>query len=604
MSRHAPLGRCLAVVVLSSLVALVLLDASQAQTDKGKKYALVVGVRDYDSFKLRKLDYTENDAEDLAEELHNKGGFSVRLLTTSRGNKRKTDMPTVANLRAEVRVLLAKKKRNDTVLVALAGHGIQAIVKATGKDTEDSFFCPADAQFNDNDTLLSLGKLFADLNDCGAGVKLLLVDACRNDPMKGRNADPDTLPRPPRGTAALFSCKGGERAFETDKLGSKGHGVFFHFVLEGLRGKARNEEGEVTWDRLTEFVKRQVSRQVPKVIGGGARQTPHLLANLEGESPILVAPSAGVAVREETPGKEEVVKGWGKTVESSIGMTLVRIPKSKFQMGSTKEELDDAIADYEKATGSKASDAIRAIIRTEGPRHEVEITKDFWLGVHEVTQKEFKAVMGYNPSYFSTDGEGKTGLKYLDVSKPAGGKDKVAGKSTDDFPVENVSYDEAVELCKKLSARDKEHGRLYRLPTEAEWEYSCRGGASSSPFHFGDTLSSKQANFNGNYPYGGAGKDVYLQRTCKVGSYTKNRFGLHDMHGNVWEWCSDWHDKDYYAKSPPRDPKGPSEGSFRVIRGGSWNSFGRYCRSAFRSLTPASRNSGLGFRVALVPSGR
>jgi formylglycine-generating enzyme required for sulfatase activity len=557
MQRSAPVSRWFVVVLLSSLIAaLVLLDGTQAQTDRGKKHALVVGVRDYDSFKLRKLDYTENDAEDLAHELSKRAGFSVRVLTTSRGEKQKTDRPTVANLRAEIKALLAKKTKHDTVLVALAGHGIQARVKEGGKD--ESFFCPCDAQFNDNDTLLSLGKLFRDLDDCGAGVKLLLVDACRDDPKLGRNADPDTLPRPPRGTAALFSCKAGERAFETDKLGPKGHGVFFHFVLEGLRGEATNKRGEVTWSGLSEYVSRKVGRTVPGLIGGGAKQTPHEIKNLEGESPVLV----GLI--------EEPV--WDKEVENSIGMKLVRIPKGSFTMGSPADEKD------------RGSDE---------QQHEVEITKDFWLGVHEVTQKEFKAVMGKNPSYFCADGEYK---------------DRVKGMDTDDFPVENVSHEEAVELCRKLSARvaEKNAGRKYRLPTEAEWEYSCRGrAASSTPFHFGDSLSSTQANFNGNYPYGSAGKDVYLERTYKVGSYGKNRFGLHDMHGNVAEWCSDWYGADYYGTSPRRDPQGPSEGSFRVVRGGGWYGAAGYCRSAYRSSgAPAGRFTSLGFRVALVPVGR
>jgi formylglycine-generating enzyme required for sulfatase activity len=186
----------------------------------------------------------------------------------------------------------------------------------------------------------------------------------------------------------------------------------------------------------------------------------------------------------------------------------------------------------------------------------------------------------------------------------------VAGTNTDDFPVETVSWNDAVEFCKKLSERaaEKKAGRKYRLPTEAEWEYSCRGGASSSyqVFHFGNSLSSKQANFNGNYPYGGADKAVFLNRTCKVGSYTKNRFGLHDMHGNVWEWCSDWYDKDYYAKSSRRDPQGPSKGSSRVLRGGGWSDRGLNCRSAFRNgiSEPADRVISMGFRVALVPAGR
>src|SRR5262249_13801941 len=146
----------------------------------------------------------------------------------------------------------------------------------------------------------------------GVGAKLLLVDACRNEPEGFRSTDVDALPRPSKGTAVLFSCKSGERSFEKAELK---HGIFFHFVLQGLSGKARNEEGDVAWDRLTEYVKRQVSRQSPKLISGGARQTPHEIRNLEGDSPVLLA-------------------GWGKDVENSIKMKLVRIPAGSFKMGS------------------------------------------------------------------------------------------------------------------------------------------------------------------------------------------------------------------------------------------------------------------------------
>jgi formylglycine-generating enzyme required for sulfatase activity/serine/threonine protein kinase len=267
-------------------------------------------------------------------------------------------------------------------------------------------------------------------------------------------------------------------------------------------------------------------------------------------------------------------KVWAKEVETSIGMKFVRIPAGSFTMGSPKDEKD-------RQTGED--------------QHEVEITRAFYLGVHEVTQKQFKLVMGYNPSHFSTDGEGKAGVRYLESSKPAGGMAKVVG-DTSNYPVENVSWDDAVEFCRKLTARERDKERalhVHRLPTEAEWEYACRRGASSTPFHFGGSLSSAQANF----------LSTALWRTCKVGQYEKNGFGLHDMHGNVFEWCADWYDKDYYGKSPRRDPQGPAGGVNRVFRGGSWINDGRDCRSAYRNRNPPGfRAYNVGFRVALVPS--
>src|SRR5262249_23300073 len=142
-----------------------------------------------------------------------------------------------------------------------------------------AFFCPADADLRDNvnyDTgeaksLVNLNELFTDLAGCGAGTKLVLMDACRNE-VQARNVDVDKV-TVPLGVGALFSCGPGQKAFETDRLGGKGHGIFFHFVLEGLRGKARNSDGEVTWADLGRYVQRQVSREVGKVVGGGATQT-------------------------------------------------------------------------------------------------------------------------------------------------------------------------------------------------------------------------------------------------------------------------------------------------------------------------------------------
>jgi formylglycine-generating enzyme required for sulfatase activity len=256
---------------------------------------------------------------------------------------------------------------------------------------------------------------------------------------------------------------------------------------------------------------------------------------------------------------------------NSIGMTFVLIPAGTFLMGSPVSE-----------EGREAD---------EGPEHQVKITQPFYLGVHPVTQEQWHSVMGNNPSWFSASG---------------GGKDQVAGLDTSDFPVERVNQEEVQTFLDRLAAlaEEQENRRTYRLPGEAEWEYACRGGRGGSPFTFGSSLSAEQANFNGNHPYSGAATGPYLKRTSKVGSYPANAFGLWDMHGNVWEWCSDCYDAGYYGKSPPNDPQGPSGRADRVIRGGSWISLGSGCRSASRyGSTPGFRSSILGFRVVLVVPG-
>jgi formylglycine-generating enzyme required for sulfatase activity len=253
------------------------------------------------------------------------------------------------------------------------------------------------------------------------------------------------------------------------------------------------------------------------------------------------------------------------SIVNSIAMKFARIPAGTFLMGSPQTERQRS---------------------KDEAQHEVEITRPFYLGVFEVTQAQWQAVMGSNPSSFNPDR---------------------LGSGTDDLPVEQVSWQDVQTFLEKLAAleAEKKAGRKYRLPTEAEWEHAARGGAAEYQiFHYGNSLSSTQANFNGNYPYGGAARGPYLERTSQVGSYEPNGFGLYDMHGNVWEWCSDWYDKDYYKNSPRRDPAGPSEGTCRVIRGGSWDCFGQRCRSAWRNgIEPANRFEYLGARVALDSPG-
>jgi formylglycine-generating enzyme required for sulfatase activity len=254
-----------------------------------------------------------------------------------------------------------------------------------------------------------------------------------------------------------------------------------------------------------------------------------------------------------------------KVVTNSIGMKLTLIPKGKFLMGSP--------------TAEKERDAIEY-------QHEVEISKPFYMGVYEVTQGEYAQLMGKPRSKINPGAHFRAGP---------------------DYPMENVRWYLAVEFCKRLTARAEEQkaGRKYRLPTEAEWEYACRAG-TTTPFHFGTSLSSRQANFNGNFPYGGVDKGPYLRKTAKVGSYQPNAWGLYDMHGNVQEWCSDFYDKDYYKSSPKKDPQGPAKGVlstdykdfYRVVRGGSWLDEARGCRSAYRfRAMPHDDYRLIGFRV-------
>ena len=241
-------------------------------------------------------------------------------------------------------------------------------------------------------------------------------------------------------------------------------------------------------------------------------------------------------------------------LKNSIGMEFASIPAGKFLMGSPETE--------------KERDP-------DETQHEVTLTQGFRMGVHEVTQAQYAQVMGKNPSEF----KGAT------------------------LPVEVVSYNDALEFCQKLSdlPAEKVAGRKYRLPTEAEWEYCCRAG-TSTPFHFGNELNGTQANCVGESPYGTTQKGPFLAKTSPVGSYPPNAWGLHDMHGNVWEWCADRYGD--YPKGPITDPRGPEVGSDCVLRGGSWIYVAALCRSAYRSrFDPSPRDYWSGFRLALSSSG-
>ncbi|HEV7375816.1 MAG TPA: bifunctional serine/threonine-protein kinase/formylglycine-generating enzyme family protein [Pyrinomonadaceae bacterium] len=222
-----------------------------------------------------------------------------------------------------------------------------------------------------------------------------------------------------------------------------------------------------------------------------------------------------------------------------LEMTL--IPGGAFSMGSPDGEGYDA----------------------ERPQHQVTV-QTFYLGKYEVTQAQWQALMSENPSEFKGD----------------------------NLPVEHVSWNDAVEFCKRLSAKT---GREYRLPSEAEWEYACRAG-TTTPFAFGNSLTSAQANFDGRSPANDAG--IFRQRPTPVGSFQANRFGLYDMHGNVWEWCLDvYHDS--YDGAPSDGSAWLGASGYRTLRGGSWLSVADGLRSAVRERLAQDENfAGIGFRIA------
>lgn len=277
---------------------------------------------------------------------------------------------------------------------------------------------------------------------------------------------------------------------------------------------------------------------------------------------------------------QEPTKGPPKTLQNSISLELVLIPAGEFDIGTPDS------AKYPHWPSEK-------------PQHRVKISKAFYLGKFEVTQEQYEKVMGKNPSYFSKTGDYKDKVRDLDTSQ---------------FPVEGVSWEDTQAFCAKLSnlEAEKKAGRVYRLPTSAEWEYACRAGTTTL-FYSGDTVSFKEANFGD----GGGRPDVGLfgrdsgetkppGRTTKVGSYGPNPWGLYDMHGNVVEWCQDYFDPDYYQLKVKEDPQGPKIGyalqpEDRVVRGGSWWTRTNYNRSACRHPSKQVGGPGrIGFRVVCV----
>src|SRR5262249_40596903 len=281
MSR--PTGRLRTIRALAAVGLIAAAGPALAQdTPKplGEKYALLIGVRQYGENELRPLPFAEADVVEFGQVLRDSGyrPENVVLLTQARGAENHRFLPLATNIRKELRLLLKNRTRADSVIVAFAGHGVEF------RGASDHFFCPMDAALSDKQTLVSLNEVYKELEQCQAGFRLLLADACRNDPVADRSrrvtADLNSfsrpqMARPPGGVAALFSCSPGELAFEHEELK---HGIFFHYLIKGLQGEADLDgDHSVSLSELDLYIKKRVPDFVRAKFG--KEQNPNLVGN-------------------------------------------------------------------------------------------------------------------------------------------------------------------------------------------------------------------------------------------------------------------------------------------------------------------------------------
>jgi len=627
-----------------------------ALTAEPRRYALVIGINEYEY--LGKLQCCRQDAEELARVLVERAGFDpLRVCLVADGERPRQFQPSYANLLYRFEQFCDLPREGDTLLIFFAGHGLTV--------GGEAYLMPVDGR--DERTGLAISWLRQRIEACKASRKILILDACHSgQAVRGPLV---IVPSAARGAATLVltSCDKGEISYPEDGHGvftagllkglsgaadadedgeitgaelyacirdhveewsirtgktqtpqmfpeeaaelvvaripprevlyrkamAEGEGhleaqrwqeaaaafrralavegyeadakaleglrraqegleaqrkrLAYEAALERLReahGRARGTEDRNLWQEVKRLAERAIATGHVDVSAARA-----ILEEAKRHLGPLVYTDWPFDAQEAARRQRETAAALGLPVEKTLDlgngvkMELVLIPAGEFMMGSPSSESG-----------------------REGPQHRVRITRPFYMGKYEVTQEQFEAVKGWDPSHYK-------------------------GPSN---PVERVSWNDAVKFCYRLSQRT---GCDVRLPTEAEWEYACRAG-SSTAFHFGDSGSQL-----GDYAWNSGNSGG---KTHPVGQKRPNAWGLYDMYGNVFEWCQDWYDSDYYGQSPAADPKGPSSGMDRVLRGGCWNSGAGRCRSAFRShylpwdppgLTPYY----VGFRVVVSP---
>ncbi|MBQ3348855.1 MAG: SUMF1/EgtB/PvdO family nonheme iron enzyme [Thermoguttaceae bacterium] len=503
----------------------------------GNRYALLIGVNEYNK-PIRSLRYCVNDMKLLAEifEKNEIPKENIFLVTDDSPSERR---PTGANIRQQIEIVTQLMGANDQLTVAFAGHGV--------KVKDKSYLCPSDTNLKDINSIVSRDWVFEQLEKCKAKQKVFIVDACRDEvafgdqrSLSGARTLEDPIGADTHGFILLASCDEKQTSREHSDLK---HGVFTYFLAEGLSGAVKDEDGYVSIMNAFQYAsaktKKYVYRefndlQVPTFRQGG-EMTDFYIAKVSCTPPTPPAP-----VVEQRPAPAPVQTSSFDTPGAKAGeRRIVTVngvefafrwcPPGTFMMGSPESE--EGHWNREK-------------------QHEVTLTKGFWMMETEVTQKQWKAIMGNNPSYFEGD----------------------------DLPVECVSWNDCQEFCKKCA----QLGLPVQLPTEAQWEYACRAGTTGAYAGNLDEMAWYDSNSG--------------SKTHPVGTKKPNAWGLYDMQGNVCEWCQDWYGD--YPSGSVTDPAGPSSGSLRVVRGGDLGDGARDCRSADLGLCdPGARLHELGFRA-------
>jgi len=475
--------------------------------------ALVIGNGRYQTGPLKN---PLNDARDMAAALE-RLGFAVTLVTDAGLRDMEKALETFGK---------SLKTAGGAGLFYYAGHGMQV--------DGVNYLIPMDASIEKDTDLkfeaLHLERVLDELAAAGNALNFVLLDACRDNPFsrstRSGSRGLSFVGQAPSGTFISYSTGANQTAKDGDGRNSpytaallrniEVPGLTVEEVFKNVRAQLRRETGQVPWE----------------------------LSSLEGRF-YFKAPEGARLYPDEKPGPSHSI-----FTSPVTGARFVLVKAGSFAMGSDPDE------------PGRSDDEVR---------HTVKISRPFYMQITEVTQGQWKTVMGSNPSYFRNGGP--------------------------DGPVEQVSWTEAVQFVKKLNELEKT--TRYSLPSEAQWEYAARGGTKTT-FYTGACLSTDEANYNGTYNLTGCPEGGNRRTTLKTGGFLPNPFGLHDMHGNVQEWTADW--KAAYPKAPVTDPDGPRSGSIRVARGGSWQDSARYCRSACRNgLDPATRSPNLGFRLVRLP---